>query len=446
MFAKILSIVWKDLYLTYTDRNLLLIMLATPLALATIISAAFSNVGGSDVPIQNIRVALVNLDQGTTAAELDQAFNQGDIFTELLIPPADATPEQLAENPLYTLTDAFAVDTAEAARALVDAGDIAAAIIIPPTFSADLTVTQQRLALTPTTIEVYASPTAPISASIIRSIVGGISGTLATGSVTVYATIDALVERAATDPAFGIAFGAASLTGSFQPDFAPAFDPAANPIAIEQQTVTGAAAEFNPLVFFGAGQAVFFMLFTAMGSAASLLEERRDGTLQRMIVSPTQRSAILFGKLIAGLVNCIVQVALLFAALTLVGSIMRGEFTLIWGSNIPAILATVFAVALAAAGLAALIMSLMRSAETANVVGGIVSMFMGLFGGVFFNVQAIPALAPLSRLTITYWGTDAFTKLSANQTDIALNLLVLGGMGFVLFVGGLVVFNRRLTT
>ena len=35
MWRKIWAITRKDLYLTYTDRNLLLIMLATPLTIAT---------------------------------------------------------------------------------------------------------------------------------------------------------------------------------------------------------------------------------------------------------------------------------------------------------------------------------------------------------------------------------------------------------------------------
>jgi ABC-2 type transport system permease protein len=445
MIARILNIVWKDLYITYTDRNLLVIMLATPLALAVIISLAFSSFfnAGGDVPIRDIPVAIVNLDEGVEVN--GQRINQGDTYVRLLVPPADASADALAANPLFQLTEARTVATAEAARALVDSGAVNAAIIIPADFSASLTITGTRTELVPTQVEVYASGAAAFSGGIIRTVVSAISSTLATGSISIAATIDALVDRAASDPAFGLAFGAAALTGAFNPDFSAAFDPDANPVRVEQQTVAGERAAFNPLVFFGAGQAVFFMLFTAMGSAASLLEEKREGTLQRMVISPTPRSLILFAKLIAVLVNCVVQVVLLFLALTLVGALLTGQLTPIWGTNVLAILATIGAVALAASGLAALVMSLVRSAETGNIIGGVIAMFMGLFGGVFFNIQAIPALAPISRLTIVYWGTDAFTKLSANQTDIGFNLIVLAGMGLILFGAGLAVFNRRLS-
>ncbi|MGQ9909123.1 MAG: ABC transporter permease [Candidatus Flexifilum sp.] len=441
MIARILNIVWKDLYITYTDRNLLVIMLATPLALAVIISLAFSsffNAGGG-VPIRDIPVAIVNLDEGVEVN--GQRINQGDTYVRLLVPPADASADALAANPLFQLTEARTVATAEAARALVDSGAVNAAIIIPADFSASLTITGTRTELVPTQVEVYASGAAAFSGGIIRTVVSAISSTLATGSISIAATIDALVDRAASDPAFGLAFGAAALTGAFNPDFSAAFDPDANPVRVEQQTVAGERAAFNPLVFFGAGQAVFFMLFTAMGSAASLLEEKREGTLQRMVISPTPRSLIL----IAVLVNCVMQVVLLFLALTLVGALITGQLTPIWGTNVLAILATIGAVALAASGLAALVMSLVRSAETGNIIGDVIAMFMGLFGGVFFNIQAIPALAPISRLTIVYWGTDAFTRLSANQTDIGFNLIVLAGMGLILFGAGLAVFNRRLS-
>ena len=85
---------------------------------------------------------------------------------------------------------------------------------------------------------------------------------------------------------------------------------------------------------FGSAQAIFFMLFTAMGGATSLLEERRDGTLQRLIVSPTPRIVILLGKLIGTFVTCVVQVTILIIALTIVGSILAGQVEFIWGSNL----------------------------------------------------------------------------------------------------------------
>lgn len=443
--TKILAIVWKDLYTTYTDRNLLLIMLATPLALATIITLAFSSFftgGGSDVPISDIPIAVVNLDQGVEV--FGTRFNNGETFVNILVPPANADPETLEENALYTLTDAVLVPSAALARAGVDDGTYTAAIIIPSDYSEKITYSQSHPTIDPVSIEVYASPAAPVSANIIRSIVESVVNQTATGNIAIAATINALVERAQSDPTFGIQFGLASTSGEFQPDFAAGFDPGTNLVRIEQQTVQGEATSFNPLILFGSGQTVFFMLFTAMGSANALLEERRDWTLQRLIASPTPRYIILLGKFIGTFANCAIQVVLLMLALTVIGSLVSGQVQFIWGSNILALAAVVLAVALAAAGLGTMVAALVKSPEQGNVIGSIISLMMGLFGGVFFSVQAVPVLAPLSRLTIVYWAVDAFSKLSFNQTDIGLNLIVLLAIGVIFFAGGWLVFNRRL--
>src|SRR5690606_18038215 len=228
--TKILAIVWKDLYTTYTDRNLLLIMIATPLALASIITLAFSNFftqGGSDVPIQDIPVAVVNLDQGVEI--FGMTVNNGEAFVNILVPPEDATEETLEENVLFALTNAVELPTADEARAGVDDGTYSAAIIIPADYSEKITYSQEHPTIEPVTVEVYASPAAPVSANIVRSIVESVVNQTATGNIAIAATINALVERAQRDPSFGIQFGEAAASGEFQPDFAAGFDPATNP-------------------------------------------------------------------------------------------------------------------------------------------------------------------------------------------------------------------------
>ncbi len=78
---KIWTIAWKDIYTKFTDRNLIWIMLATPLALATIVGLAFGGLGGGDVPIQDIPIAILNADQG-----MAQGFNFGQVYLDLLTP------------------------------------------------------------------------------------------------------------------------------------------------------------------------------------------------------------------------------------------------------------------------------------------------------------------------------------------------------------------------
>lgn len=438
MLRKILAMSWKELYTTYTDRNALLIMIATPLALATIIGLAFSSFfgnSGNDVPIRDIPLAVVNLDAGVEA--LGNPINNGALFVDLLVPADPENPDP--DNTLHTLTNAIALDDADDARARVDRGDLTAAIIIPPDFSRSLTITPGQQALEPTAIEVYANPAQPVSANIVRSITAGIANRIATGNVTVAATISYLIERVPQNPLVGLL-----MLLNFQPDFAPAFDPENNPIQLEQQTVQGEAATFNPLVLFGAANAVLFMMFTAQAGANSLLEERRDGTLGRLLSTPTPRIVILLGKLVGTFFTAVAQLVLLFIFLTLIGSLMSGEFQFIWGNNLPAIALVVVAAAIAASGLGTLLTALVRTPEQGGVIGTTVVLAMGILGGTFFTTEGIPVLETLRQFTINYWGTDAFTRLAQNQTDIGAHLLVLLGLGLAMFALGVVIFNRRL--
>src|SRR5664279_1234761 len=113
MLTKIWTITWKELYTTFTDRNLILIMILTPLALATIIGAAFSGFinTSNDVPVSDIPLAVVNLDQGAQAN--GTTLNNGDTFVTLLV-PKNGQPDPT--NALQKLTKAEQVADADTAR------------------------------------------------------------------------------------------------------------------------------------------------------------------------------------------------------------------------------------------------------------------------------------------------------------------------------------------
>jgi ABC-2 type transport system permease protein len=458
MLRKIWAIAAVNIYTTFTDRNLLIIMIVTPLILATIISLAFGNLGGSSSPITNIPVAIVNLD--TPPAEGSQVVDSSGILLSAFIPPADTTNTgtealgtceavQVADNDAATpntsltdLTEAKVFDDPAAAKAAVDKGDYAAAVIIPAGFSESIGYTQQHPDIKPVAIEVYGDSAQPISASIIHSVVAGFTNQLLTGQIAVASTIGAMIDRAQQNPMFGLSFAAAA-SGGFQPDFSCAFTPGFNTVKIEQQTVTGQEVKFNPLVVFGSAQAVFFALFTANGVAASIIEERRQGTLQRMVVSPTPRVLILTGKLIATFLVVVLQLAFLFIGFTVIGSLLEGQIKSVWGNDFVAIAALILATSAATAGVGMLTAAIGKTAEQANIIGSVVSMLMGILGGAFFAVTVLGSFEWVTRLSVVRWGSEGFSKLASGQGDIGLNMLFLALIGAVLFIISLAVFTRR---
>lgn len=459
----------KDLRVTFGDRNLLLIMFIAPLALAGIIAVTFGSVMGNRSPVDHIAVAVVNLDAGTTlalGADGGDSLNYGSIMSNLLVTGGTgdgATPElsgqggfniggidtaafacpeaetstsagAMGGDSLDTLIDGTLFASAAEARAAVDAGEFAAAVIIPANFSADLQVTPTDARIIPVTIALYANPEAPISAQIVRSVVDQIAAQFASGNVTISALISSL-------PSNPLQIAAIVSSPAFSEGIACAFAGVGGGITIERQTVGGDEISVNPLVWIGAAQALFFAIFTANGQAGSIIAERRDGTLNRMFVTPTPRVMVLLGKVMSIFIVVMIQVTLLCLALTVLASLLAGAPKFIWGTNIPGVLVVIAATSLAVSGLGTITAALAKNEEQANTIGSVLALFMALIGGSFGFMPP----DPITRLSIVKWGTDAFTSLAAGNNDILLNLIVLVIFGAVTFAIGFVLFRSKIS-
>src|ERR1043166_2613431 len=68
-----------------------------------------------------------------------------------------------------------------------------------------------------------------------------------------------------------------------------------------------APAGHGYLEFFYAGTMVMILLFTAIFSTISVIEDRREGFLQGVLVAPVGRFAIVLGKLLGGTSLALIQ-------------------------------------------------------------------------------------------------------------------------------------------
>lgn len=457
---QILAIVFKDFYVTFTDRNTLLIMLVTPALIASIIGFAFGGGSSGQITLSNIPIALVNLDEGATV-NADE-LNYGATITGILAPAngdeaavtgantCDAVAVVTDDNEnQQSLASLFAVaqyDTPEQARAGVEAGDYAAAIIIPADYTAKMVPfdAEDESDSTASTsfIEVYASPASPIFAGVTQSVTSAIHQQFLTGSATIRATINTLIQRAQERPLFGLMFSLMSSTGAFAPDFNCAFTSAYHTVSLETAALGTNTVE-TPfvviLVSSGAAQAMFFALFSANAVLLSMYTERKQWTLQRLIMVPMPRAYILIGKLASVLLIVGAQIVILLGVLTLIASIATGQLLFIWGDYPVLLLALILAVTLAVGGIGTLVVGLAANAEQANVVGSMLFAGLAAIGGAFgFAVpETVAQFSPI------YWGTRGFTLLSLNQPDIGLHIAVLGVMGLVTFTVGAMLFARR---
>lgn len=530
---KIWAIAWKELYTTFRDRNLILIMFATPLVLSTIIGLAFGGLGGDTPTIGTIDVAVVNLDTGfdldsvigqtvdsgtvdggtvisptvssgtaITGMPANFSINLGEIVAGILTGEAltasggiggggiggggftvtdtlscalvdESSTDAPNQGSLDELLNATTLTDAATARQGVETGEYAVAVIIPPGFTQTVMPAFDVNADNGTTdgtwpqIEVYGNSGNALSASIVNSIVSGIVSQFARLPVTLEATVETLLDhidlgtldieavatllnelRTATDQGdLGIVdtslfSGTGTLTDTFA-ILGCLFTPGINPVTLQQQPLDSLQAGNSfarVLVVAGSAQAVFFALFTGVFGILSIYEERKQWTLQRILASPTTGNTLLLGKLLGNLVVVIAQLVILMVALTLVASIVLGEPTSIWGTNVGLLLLVVVALGLAVSGVGVVVVGLARTPEQVQIIGPLVNTMLGVFGSAFgFGLPE-----PLPRLSLITWGTGAFETLAGGQWDIGLNLLVLLAQGVLFFVIGAWFFRRRL--
>jgi ABC-type Na+ efflux pump permease subunit len=470
---KLWAIAYKDIRSRFTDRTLLLIMLAAPLAISTIIGLAFGGLGRTTSPIQNIPVAVINNDQPGANGVPFGAY-MSEILTTGQLPAAtnsslsacppcvstSGTSNGESSQTIGELIKGTAFDTSvaqglveankisppslasgspqfleQAGRAAVDRGIYTALVIIPSNFSMGMaSLANPQQTSTNTTITIYGNAGQGLSAGIVRSVVDSITSQMVSGNIAIGATLS---EIAANQPA--LLANVSKL--DFGKLFVCAFTPCNNLVQLAEVPVQAAptSSAGTLLVTFGSAQAMFFALFTGQFGILSMYEERKNWTLQRILTSPTPRWTILGGKLVGVLASVLFQLLILIFALTAVGSLIEGQLTFIWGHDIGKLALLLVGVAIAASGLGIFLAGVLKGIEQANVVGSVLNIALGVLGG-GFGFQLPRSVAQFSFI---YWARDAFDTLAAGRGDISLNILVLFVEGVLLFGIGLILFSRK---
>ena len=381
-----LLIAWKDLRQRARDRSAFVIAFAVPLALAFI----FSLILGGDDTI-TFRYAVVDLDGGTTA----QAFVE-----EVLVP--------LKDSGLVELTLA---DSLEEGRDLAAHGSVSATFVLPPGFSAAVESGQS------TQIDVIGDAEAPIGTMVASSIAESFGSQVA----AVQASVATVVASGIGDPGDVAALAQRA---------------AAMPNPISLADVSATERKLDPKTFYAAGMAVFFLFFTVQFGISSLLDERREGTLSRLLAAPIPRWSILAGKLASSFVLGVVSMAVLAVATSLL-------FGAEWGNPVGVALLIVVGV-LAAMAVMGLVATFARTAEQAANMEGIVAFVLGMVGGSFFPVaEAGGLIEKLSLLTPHAWFLRALGDLRGGG-GVADILPAIGAiLAFVAVTGVIALLRQR---
>src|SRR6185436_14048763 len=179
-------------------------------------------------------------------------------------------------------------------------------------------------------------------------------------------------------------------------------------------------------------------MYTVSYGGRSILAERSQGTLPRMLVSPTNTSQILSGKVLGIFFTGVAQVGILILASSMFFGVKWGDIS----GVIALILATVFG----ATGWGMLITALARTPAQIGSIGSALMLIFGILGGSFIQLENMPPLIQtLSKITPNAWGLDGFTTLALGGTlpNLREPITALFIMGTVLFGIAVVLFSRN---
>jgi len=188
--------------------------------------------------------------------------------------------------------------------------------------------------------------------------------------------------------------------------------------------------------FFLPGVAVLIVLFTAIFSTISIIEDRRDGFLQSVLVAPAPRWSMVLGKLLGGTVLATLQAALFL----LLGPLAGVPLTPAGFLGAMGVLA---AVGFALTGLGFCLAWRMDSTQGFHAVMSVFLMPLWLLSGAFFPAEGAASwLSWAIRLNPLSYGVTALrVALGMQPGSPAVPLLVTALFACLTF-GGACVFAR----
>ncbi len=190
------------------------------------------------------------------------------------------------------------------------------------------------------------------------------------------------------------------------------------------------------------GMTVMMLLFSLMGFARSMIEERDKGALRRLFASPIDRRAVLLSKFVVTLVmgGLLVVVLFGFAAIA---------FRLDVLSRLDTLAVAALLTCFTSAAFALLIASWAKTDKQADGLSTMLILVMASVGGCWVPLMLLPeAVQFAAQFTLPYWSMSAFQGsfwYGRHWTDPAM-LLPLGvqlAIGLALLVVAIAVFRRR---
>ena len=394
-----MTIARKDLRVLFRDRTAMIFIFGLPLIMTSIFGVIFGSKGKEETRVP-LKILVANLDKGSHGAELIAAMQK-----------MGMTPEPEPNG-------------SDAVTSRVKSGDRPFGLTIPADFSVGLEAAIKGVAAN--------DPKAPQVKMQMRvdpaqtQLEGVAQGTILAAAQRVYAPI-LRTEALARVPAAYRQFAEQNMA---KDNTKPPVDVAVSSTA----TASEPTVKPSPGDTLIPGFAVYFVFFMANGVASTLLAERQEGTLRRMLTTPVSRGQVLVGKLLARGFMGVVQTTLLFVV---------GHYwlNLHLNSSPIGLILTALSTIFCATGLGLLIATMGKTMEQIQGMTTLVLLLMGFLSGTLVPRQLLPeSMQKLSLVTPHAWALNAYQDLILRHKPLIATLPNIG----VVMVFGVVFFGLAL--
>jgi ABC-2 type transport system permease protein len=194
------------------------------------------------------------------------------------------------------------------------------------------------------------------------------------------------------------------------------------PLVGVTEVVVGGSPDFIGMYL--PGIITMYVLFALTMSAQTIVEERRRGTLERLLTTRLTAGELFFGKFLSATARGFIQ------ALILLG-LAYAVFQMFTPLSFLQVLVITFIFAAAAAALGMIIASIARTQAAANWIGVVFTMFMVMLGGTFFEVTEGSVLDTIGKISINTYANQALRDVIIEGGSLGGNatpLLVLAGV------------------
>ncbi len=432
----LLANIKKELLLLSRDRGGLLVLFVMPMMLVLVLSLIQDNLfrasGETATP-----ALFVNLDEGSLGTEFRQQLE------------ATGTLE------LVTESDGAKLDTASA-RQRVLSGDYQFAIIVPAEFSAIINAAAEEAVRSAFRQEQSSPPSGQLTiffdptvrgvyrTAVTNALARGILGleialkSAALGRQLPVELRRSLEEQFGADEVGSVQLEIPRLSASWSRQSLIALrEESAYP---EKYATLPTSVQQNVPAW-----TLFGMFFIVIPLAGTLIRERQEGTMTRLMTMPVSNSSLLLGKVLAYLIICLIQFVLMLMTGKFVLPLL-GTPVLEIGSAPLALILVAVSAALAACGYGILVGVLVRSYEQASTFGAVSVVIAAALGGVMVPVYVMPrVMQDLSVISPLGWGLEAFLEIFVRDgglVSVMPRIAALGGFFILCLCFALFVFRR----